>query len=184
MVNDKCFPVVFGKAAFGLLITIAIFGMFICAYTCMIYFNVMADYRQYMIFGLIGFSMIYLIMIISFIAARGTAAYREKMVLVMEKFMIDDKDKHIIKKEVDALKWFYENHYSLTERALKDEIWNYVDDRTEDVGSIMTGAMIVWMLFDGLLLYLLIAQNDNISILKGAETIESQIYEQTLTPGN
>lgn len=156
-VNDQFFPKLLGKLSFNLLVVIAIFMLLVIVSSALIYFNVLPNLRNYNIYGLEILTSILLSICISFIAQRGTPGYRTRAILAVENYLFDDQNANEV-----AFKWFEEKYFKagLTQKAKADIIYDYVDGRTEDMGSALLGCMLVWILFDALLLYLFIAQND------------------------
>lgn len=102
----------------------------------------------------IAFSVVYAIAAIIFIASYGTTSVRQNVYDTCRKYIID----HRYESDNKYVNWFSKHvktiKNSTEERDINDAVWDYVDQRTEDIGSATLGGLCAWALFSCLMIYL------------------------------
>lgn len=102
----------------------------------------------------IAFSVVYAIAAIVFIASYGTTSVRQHSYETCQKYIIE----HRYEKNNRYIDWFSRNVVTIKNstdiRDINDDIWDYVDQRTEDIGSATLGGLCAWALFSCLMIYI------------------------------
>ena len=102
----------------------------------------------------IAFSVVYAIAAIVFIASYGTTSVRQNVIDTCNKYI----EEHRYERDNKYINWFSKNivtiKNSTEDRVLKEAVWDYVDQRTEDAGSASLGGLCAWTLFSCLMIYL------------------------------
>jgi hypothetical protein len=137
---------------YRLLISVLVFFAVAVAATICLYLDVLPARELWIFVTVIASTGVSVVISIAFIAKYGTAAHRNALIEDIRAYWRDYKTRD----DLEWIRWFW-SHIMKSEQHDFDSgntiIWNYVDGRTEDIGSAMIGCFITWGLFHGIWLY-------------------------------
>lgn len=146
--NDQFWTLVVGKQPHNFLVWILILFLLAVAATLVAFFvEQLEQYRKYILIGVAVDTVIFIIVGFVFVHKYGTITKREQIyqtVVTYYKVNMTSSDATI----KAAIEWFEANVGKEGDADFHDEVWNYVDDRTEDIGSAIIGCYVVWGIFD------------------------------------
>ena len=150
--------VVNSSAPFLILITILVLFMIVLAVTLVTYFvAAVAPFKKWLLFAAIGVSALDIILMFAFLGKWGTISRRSHYIVEASKYFGASclGDQHGA-----GCDWFRKNILHGREEEFADMIYEYTDERTEDIGSSLLGCFLVWALFYGIWLGLLFTERD------------------------
>jgi hypothetical protein len=149
-VTDPFWGKVVGRSPGGFLISCLIFYLIAVAGTLLCYFGFFALFRPVLLIAICCDTVLVFILGFTFVGLYGTVSRREWYIGVVHDYW----DVH---KQDDTtwIQWFRDHVVGTDPLDDDDDIMNYCDERTEDVGSSILGCFIVWGLFHAIWLYYL-----------------------------
>lgn len=157
-VHDPFWTALVGSAPFGIMISILLFFLIAIAVTLVTYFvAAVAQYKKWLLFGAIGSAAIAIILMFVYLGSWGTIRKRSKYISSSSMYFYEKCKSTPPGAGCD---WFIKNILKGDTDDFSDKIYDYVDQRTEDIGSSLLGCFLVWSLFFGIWLGLLFTDRD------------------------
>ena len=157
--HDPFWRAVVGSAPFGILMSIAFFFLIAVIGTLVAYFALnLAQYKRIILAGAIGFSVVSIVLMFAFLGTWGTIGRRSEYIRkAREHFRVSCPKGGA---QGEGCDWFIKNILNGDRDEFEERIFEYVDQRTEDIGSSLLGCFLVWGLFDAIWLSLMFMGRD------------------------
>lgn len=146
--DDPFWKTVVGTTPLGLLVSSLFFYLIVLIATIVVFMGLLNQFRKVALIAIIGVTVLVYILGFAFVGKYGTIAHRTEYCAIVEAYYNLHKNE-----TTEAMTWFKKNVHKTTD--LVDDVFGYVDERTEDIGSAIIGCFIVWGFFDGIWMYML-----------------------------